>query len=173
MTTHKIRGFDIPFIPTRRQFDSVWTDYEPNKRVNLPRGWRREGRLRLREAITLDKDVPVEMRDKAKLCVDILRPTSRENERLPALVAWSPYGKTGTGALLTKNFTYIAVPASHTSGLEKFEAPDPAEWCPRGYALVQPDARGTFNSEGDLHIFGTQVRYAHDPVEEYAGAKCV
>lgn len=43
------------------------------------------------------------------------------------------------------------------SGLEKFEAPDPVEWCPRGYILVQPDARGCYKSEGDIAILGTQV----------------
>lgn len=98
------------------------------------------------------------MRDGTKLCVDIFRPASKENERLPALVPWSPYGKTGSGLLLTKEYPYIGVPGSQTSGLEKFEAPDPADWCARGYAVVQADARGTFNSEGDMYQFGTQVR---------------
>lgn len=74
------------------------------------------------------------------------------------VVPWSPYDKTGSGLLLTKEYPYIGVPASHTSGLEKFEAPDPADWCPRGYAVVLADARGTFNSEGDMYQFGTQVR---------------
>ena len=43
------------------------------------------------------------------------------------------------------------------SGLEKFEGPDPVEWCPRGYAVVQPDARGGFHSQGDIFVLGTQV----------------
>lgn len=30
-----------------------------------------------------------------------------ENERLSALVSWSPYGKTGTGLLLTKEYPYV------------------------------------------------------------------
>lgn len=50
------------------------------------------------------------------------------------------------------------MPKNALSGLEKFEAPDPAEWCPRGYVIVQPDARGSYHSEGDLFTFGTQVR---------------
>lgn len=135
----------------------MWTEYEPNKRVLLPNGWRRENRLPLRCAIVWDKDVPVTMRDGTTLRVDIFRPASKEMDRLPALVPWSPYGKTGSGLLMTKEYPYIGVPGSHTSGLEKFEAPDPADWCARGYAVVQADARGTFNSEGDMYQFGTQV----------------
>ena len=50
------------------------------------------------------------------------------------------------------------IPRSWTSDLEKFEAPDPAEWCPRGYAIVNIDPRGVFDSEGDIAVFGTQVR---------------
>ena len=159
MTTRNIRGFNVPFQPTRRNFANIWTEYEPNKRVLLPNGWRRENRLPLRCAIVWDKDVPVAMRDGTILRVDIFRPASKETERLPALVPWSPYGKTGSGLLMTKEYPYIGVPGSQTSGLEKFEAPDPADWCARGYAVVQADARGTFNSEGDMYQFGTQVRW--------------
>lgn len=157
MTTHIIKGYTVPFKPSRRRFEHLWTDYEPNKRVLLPRGWRREGRLRLRDAIIWDKDVPVEMRDGTKIRVDVFRPAALENEKLPTLVPWSPYGKTGTGFFQTREYPYVGVPGSQTSGLEKFEGPDPAEWCPRGYAMVQPDSRGAFNSEGDIHQWGTQV----------------
>ncbi|KAH6722758.1 Alpha/Beta hydrolase protein [Leptodontidium sp. MPI-SDFR-AT-0119] len=52
------------------------------------------------------------------------------------------------------------------NGLEKFEAPDPADWCSRGYALVQADARGTFNSEGDQYVLGAQEgRDGYDLIE--------
>lgn len=61
------------------------------------------------------------------------------------------------GSHQTSNFTYLGVPKEALSGLEKFEAPDPAEWCPRGYAVVQVDARGCYDSEGDIFVFGTQV----------------
>lgn len=158
MTTHNIKGFEVPFQPTKRYFERVWTEYEPNKRVLLPKGWRRMNRLALREPIVWNKDVAVEMRDGTKIRADIFRPASRENEPLPTLVAWSPYGKTGTGFLQIQDYSYIGLRASQISGLEKFEAPDPAEWCPRGYALVQPEARGIHHSEGDFHQFGTQVR---------------
>lgn len=42
------------------------------------------------------------------------------------------------------------IPKSKLSGYEKWEAPGPAEWCARGYAVVNVDARGVFDSEGDI-----------------------
>lgn len=66
----------------------------------------------------------------------------------------------------TTSFTWLGVPKSSLSGLEKFEAPDPAEWCPRGYIVVNVDARGCFDSEGDIFIFGTQEgRDGYDTIE--------
>jgi uncharacterized protein len=42
------------------------------------------------------------------------------------------------------------VPLEKTSGYEKFEALDPAEWCARGYAIINIDARGAGDSGGDI-----------------------
>lgn len=86
MTTRNIKGFNVPFQPTRRNLANMWTEYVPNKRVILPNGWRRENRLLLRCAIVWDKDVPVAMRDGTILRVDIFRPASKKAERLPSLV---------------------------------------------------------------------------------------
>ena len=44
----------------------------------------------------------------------------------------------------------VGVAKDRLSGFEKFEAPDPAEWTARGYAIVNPDARGAYDSEGNL-----------------------
>jgi len=61
------------------------------------------------------------------------------------------------------------IPRDWTSDLEKFEALDPAEWCPRGYAIVNVDSRGVFDSDGDMHMLGTQDgRDGHDAVESIA-----
>ena len=35
--------------------------------------------------------------------------------------------------------------------------PDPVEWCPRGYAIVNVDIRGSWDSEGNLYIEGSQM----------------
>ena len=42
------------------------------------------------------------------------------------------------------------IPQSRLSGFQDFEGPDPAEWVPRGYAIVNVDARGIFDSQGDV-----------------------
>lgn len=60
----------------------------------------------------------------------------------------------------------VGIPRAGTSGLEKWEAPDPAEWVPRGYAVVHVDARGSFMSEGDYFVYGTQEgRDGYDSIE--------
>lgn len=51
----------------------------------------------------------------------------------------------------------VGISRAQLSGLEKFEAPDPAEWCPRGYAVANVDAPGAFESQGNLIEVGTQV----------------
>lgn len=44
----------------------------------------------------------------------------------------------------------VGIPQSMLSGFENFEALDPADWTARGYAIVNVDARGSFDSEGDI-----------------------
>ncbi|KAL4790764.1 Alpha/Beta hydrolase protein [Aspergillus venezuelensis] len=54
-------------------------------------------------------------------------------------------------------------------GLEEFEAPDPAESGSRGCIVVNIDARGVFDYEGDIFILGTQEgRDGHDTIERMA-----
>lgn len=66
----------------------------------------------------------------------------------------SPYGKQ-YGNQVLEDFPFRAgVPASWVSGLQKFEGPDPAWWWPHEYAVVNPDSRGAYTSEGDCEIFG-------------------
>lgn len=51
---------------------------------------------------------------------------------------------------------HLGVPDGVLSGLEKFEGPDPAEFIPRGFAIVNVDARGAGDSEGGVAIMGTK-----------------
>lgn len=74
--------------------------------------------------------------------------------------------KTTGKSTLDNFFARLGIHRSWTSGLEKWEAPDPAEWIQRGYAIVNTDARGTFKSEGDMPVYGTQEgRDGHDAIE--------
>ncbi|KAJ5627313.1 alpha/beta-hydrolase [Penicillium herquei] len=165
--SHQIGGIDVAFTPSNRKFHNYWTDFRPSTKVILPEGWQRDPEFRaLSEPIIWEKDVPIAMRDGTILRGDVFRPLAKDNVPLPALLPWSPYGKTGSGHHQTTSFTWLGVPKSSLSGLEKFEAPDPAEWCPRGYIIVNVDARGCFDSEGDIFIFGTQEgRDGHDTIE--------
>ncbi|KAK5060100.1 hypothetical protein LTR84_009984 [Exophiala bonariae] len=161
-----IDGIEVRQLPSKRDFSNIWCDQNPSLQV-LPKGWRRDpDRRALPEAIVWDKDVSIPLRDGKKLKGDIFRPARLHGKPVPALLPWGPYGKTGTGSQLTTNFEFLGVPKNSLSGLEKFEAPDPAEWCPRGYAIVNVDARGTFKSEGDAVQFGTQEgKDGHDTIE--------
>lgn len=106
-----------------------------------------DGGLPLPCDIFFERDVAVTLRDGTIIYVNVFRPV--RGTELPAIIAWSPYGKQvpqGPGA---------GVLASALSGLQKFEGPDPAYWCNHGYAIVNPDSRGAYSSNGDIHFWGS------------------
>lgn len=102
--------------------------------------------------IRMLRDVAVTLRDGVTIYTDVFLPA--EEGHYPALLAWSPYGKEVGGQMLDDVPMRAGVLQSMTSGLEKFEAPDPAYWCARGYAVVNPDKRGAYRSEGNLLYWG-------------------
>jgi uncharacterized protein len=90
-------GIEVALTDSNRSFHHWWTDFEPSQRI-LPEGWRRDpDRLALKEALIWEKDVPVPLRDGLILRADIFRPARLDGQPIPALLAWSPYGKTGSG----------------------------------------------------------------------------
>jgi predicted acyl esterase len=115
--------------------------------------------------IVLDKDVPVTLRDGVTIHVDVFRPAGAE--RVPVIVAWSPYGKgQGTSASVMGIFGMVGLDNGVVSGLAKFEGPDPAYWCARGYAICNPDIRGVVDSEGDSVVWDRQEgRDCYDLIE--------
>ncbi|KAI4723380.1 alpha/beta-hydrolase [Aureobasidium sp. EXF-10727] len=86
------------------------------------------------------RDMAIQVRDGVKLFADVFRPADSDMQRVPVIIPWSPYGKTGTGP---QNYDFMA--PYH-----------PAEWCERGYAVLNIDARGAGASEGDLAHWGLQ-----------------
>lgn len=97
-----------------------------------------------------EKDVKINLRDGVRIRADIFRPHNVAVP-VPALIAWSPYGKTGRGHFnLNVVPGRVGVPQTSVSGFEKFEAPDPAEGTARGYAIVNADSRGVYDSDGDI-----------------------
>ncbi|MER2555748.1 MAG: CocE/NonD family hydrolase, partial [Thauera sp.] len=121
----------------------------------LPRGYRHfSGAMPLVCDVLVEQDVAVTLRDGIVIRVDVFRPVDRTD--CPAIVAWSPYGK--RGGLLTNDFfghpTRMDVPVCWEDGLNKFEGPNPSYWVAHGYAVIAPDPRGCFNSEGDIRAWG-------------------
>lgn len=117
------------------------------------------------EGIRVDRDVAVKLRDGVTIYCDIYRPDGATN--LPAIIAWSPYGKR-TG-YVGQNQVH-GVPAGTYSAGTKAEGPDPDYWCRHGYALVNPDARGVGNSEGVIQFWNkTEGKDAADLIEWVAG----
>ncbi|KUL87572.1 hypothetical protein ZTR_04589 [Talaromyces verruculosus] len=116
------------------------------------------------------QDVPIDLRDGVKIRTDIFRPADSNAKPVPALVAWSPYGKSGRGFFnLDLVPGRVGVAKSRLSGYEKFEAPDPAEWTARGYAIVNPDVRGAYDSEGNIRWWcSDEGRDGYDVTEALA-----
>ncbi|GAB7335735.1 hypothetical protein MBLNU13_g08032t1 [Cladosporium sp. NU13] len=137
--------------------------------TTLPAGHRKSPSTRpLPTDIILDRDIEIPLRDGVRLRADVFRPNS--DKRVPALMVWGPYGKTGSSPLNLHMMPGRAgVAQSRLSGYESFEGPDPAEWVPKGYAIVNVDSRGTVNSEGDIRVQGSaEGSDGHDTVEHIA-----
>ncbi|KAB8276155.1 alpha/beta-hydrolase [Aspergillus minisclerotigenes] len=120
--------------------------------------------------ILFESDVPVTLRDGTVIYTDIYRPVN-STKRIPAIVAYSPYGKRG-GYFNYDMFqppdaiSRMGVEYDWVSGLEKFEGPNPAFWVNQGYAVIHPDPRGVFHSGGDILMFGQQdARDGYDLIE--------
>ncbi|KAE8422997.1 alpha/beta-hydrolase [Aspergillus pseudocaelatus] len=136
----------------------------------LPEGYRKgHDRAPFRTATIFEKDVKIALRDGTQIRADIFRPSSTVDP-VPALIAWSPYGKSGRGHFRLDIVPgRVGVPQNRLSGFEKFEAPDPAEWTARGYAIVNVDPRGVYDSDGDIRWFGSaDGRDGYDVVERIA-----
>jgi putative CocE/NonD family hydrolase len=132
--------------------DARYHGFEPCSKL-LPTGSQPvKGSLRLPCDIMRDRDVALTLRDRSRIFADVFRPAI--SERVPAIVNWAPYGKGDTGYWTLDNSTTLpnrfGIKRSALSGLQSWEGCDPAYWCARGYAVVQVDARGAFDSEGDI-----------------------
>ncbi len=130
-----------------------YTGYKPEKLLLRKGSVRLKGYMPLPCDIILERDVPIQLRDGVTVYTDIFRP----NDELPhpAIVAMSPYGKEIGSQWLEDTPNHAGVPMEATSGLQKFEGPDPAYWCDHGYVIINPDVRGAYNSEGIILFFGS------------------
>ena len=119
--------------------------------------------------IILERDVPITLRDGVTIYTDIFRPN--DDEPHPAIMAMSPYGKEIGSQWLDDTPNHAGIPMDATSGLQKFEGPDPAYWCNHGYAIINPDVRGAYNSEGIILFFGSDYGRDGADIIEWAASR--
>jgi len=87
----------VEYKQANSDFSTRWQEFNPSTQV-LQAGWvKAPGRRPLPEDIVFEKDCTVPLRDGLKMYADIFRPPSSEKMPVPAIIAWSPYGKEGNG----------------------------------------------------------------------------
>ncbi|GLB05006.1 hypothetical protein AtubIFM57258_011037 [Aspergillus tubingensis] len=148
-----------PLTPPAEHPAYNYQGFHPGKKTVLSAGHvRSPGHRAFHTDVLFEQDIAITLRDGIKIYTDIFRPVDSDASPVPAIIPWSPYGKTGTGPQSYDSMAPFraGLEKSRTSGYEKFEAPDPAEWVPRGYAIINIDARGAGNSEGNITFWGQQ-----------------
>ncbi|MCR8644022.1 CocE/NonD family hydrolase [Paenibacillus sp. N1-5-1-14] len=91
-----------------------------------------------------ERDVWMTLRDGTKICVDIFRPDT-EDEQFPALLSWAAYGKT------IQSMKRGTIPPSSLLFDHSLEAGDIDFYVKRGYGFIIPDPRGIGKSEGEFY----------------------
>ena len=172
----RIYGSDAYPVPHRRAMGigavraRMPHDFVPGRRFLLKKGEiRTPGGAPLESDVVLEENVALKMRDGTTIYTDVFRPN--DDGRHPAIVAWSPYGKTVGGQRLDDVPKRSGVPQNAVSGLEKFEGADPAFWTAQGYVVLNPDPRGVGHSEGDISYWGRQLAEDGYDFIEWAAAQ--
>ena len=161
-TTQKIKSRfpDLNFVTPlpvdeHPRYERYGIKFSPNQHIILPKGHLKEaGRKQILVDSALERDTPIPLRDGLHVYVDVYRPKYSDETKVPAVICWSPYGKSSISLDLLWHRS--GVPKDWTSGYETFEGLDPADWCNRGYAVVNADARGAQFSDGTFFFWGDQ-----------------
>ena len=114
------------------------------------------------EDVICERDQACTLRDGTIIYADIYRPIT--TKKVPVICVFGPFGKNPSEGM--DSWQLMGVPPKTVSQYAKFEAPDPAFWCPNGYAVANVDPRGIGNSEGDVYLWGSQdARDGYDFIE--------
>jgi predicted acyl esterase len=158
-------------IPVRKALDvnsknARYTGFRQERLLLKKGSIRLKGYMPLPCDIVLERDVAITLRDGVTIYADIFRPA--DDGKHPAIMAMSPYGKEIGSQWLDDTPDHAGIPKEATSGLQKFEGPDPAYWCNHGYVIINPDVRGAYNSEGVIQFFGSDYGRDGADIVEWA-----
>jgi uncharacterized protein len=119
------------------------------------------------DGMLIEYDAAVPMRDGVEIYCDIFR--LEGPGPMPVIVAWGPYGK--HGPVKYAIFPNHGVDPAWISKYAGFEAPDPLYWTRHGYAVINVDPRGTWNSQGDATFYSAQEALDIYDLIEWAGTQ--
>jgi predicted acyl esterase len=127
--------------------------------------------------IVFERDVAVTVRDGTVLRVNVFRP--RGGGAHPAILCAHPYGKDnlptprrGGGFKPSIQYRIFRMPEPVSfSAWTSWEAPDPAHWVARGYAVVNCDLRGCGSSDGVGDLLSPAESEDYHDLIEWAAAQ--
>jgi hypothetical protein len=147
-------------------------DYRYRMALNTPqfRGARtRTYSTEQRGDMLIERDVQIPTRFGFSLYADVFRPVNSVARAAP-LIAWTPYGKHDP-APLARIYPASGVQATWMSDLTIFEAPDPAYWVPKGYAIITIDIPGLWFAQSSATFISPEEAEAFYDAIEWAGTQ--
>lgn len=129
------------------------------------------------QGMRIECDQPVTVRDGTTLRVNVFRP-GNSDQPVPVIMSAHPYGKdkiparTRSGRGVPMNYRLVLQPRTvRFSEMTSWEAPDPAVWVPRGFAVVNADLRGAGTSGGTGDLFTESEAIDYYDLIEWAGTQ--
>ncbi|MGH3266701.1 MAG: CocE/NonD family hydrolase, partial [Trebonia sp.] len=119
------------------------------------------------DGMVIEYDIAVRLRDGVEIYVDLFRPSG--DEPVAPIIAWGPYGK--HAPVKYDLFPNHGIDPGWVSAYAGFEAPDPVYWTRHGYAVINVDPRGMWNSGGDATFYSAQEADDVYDVIEWAGTQ--
>ncbi|KAF4414649.1 X-Pro dipeptidyl-peptidase [Fusarium acutatum] len=102
--------------------------------------------------------------------VNVYRPKTSDEVKVPVLVTYGPYGKDIPYADFNAG-SYAEVNPKHKSAHSGWEMPDPKFWTEHGYAVVRADERGFGQSPGKADTMSRSTSEAFFEVIEWAASQ--
>ena len=125
-------------------------------------------RRTVESGMIVERDLAVKMRDAVEIYIDVYRPI--DEKPAPPIIGWGPYGKHGH-TRYAENFPNCGVKQETLSSYTAFEAPDAGYWVSHGYAVINPDPRGTWYSQGDATYLSPEEAEDFYDLIEWVGTR--